>query len=258
MAKVFLSAGHGGSDPGAVAYGMKEKDINLNIMLACRDELQRHGVTVICSRIKDENDKVGNEVAEANASGADVAVSFHTNAGGGDGSESFCNLNNADAKKLAELCEKYVKAIGQNSRGVKSGNHLYFIKKTKMPAVLCECSFIDNDKDNNIIDTTSEQKTFGLAYAKAILEYLEIGNNTVQTPVSTLTKPDTKEFKVEVSIPNLNIRKGPGTNYDRIGEFTGKGVFTIVETSSGQGSETGWGKLKSGKGWISLDFAKKI
>ena len=76
--------------------------------------------------------------------------------------------------------------------------------------------------------------------------------------MSTLTKPDTKEFKVEVSIPNLNIRKGPGTNYDRIGDFTGKGIFTIVETSSGQGSETGWGKLKSGKGWISLDFAKKI
>ena len=39
MAKVFLSAGHGGSDPGAVAYGMKEKDINLQIMLACHNEL---------------------------------------------------------------------------------------------------------------------------------------------------------------------------------------------------------------------------
>ena len=58
MAKVFLSAGHGGSDPGAVAYGMKEKDINLQIMLACHNELIRHGVTVVCSRTKDENDPV--------------------------------------------------------------------------------------------------------------------------------------------------------------------------------------------------------
>ena len=59
MAKVFLSAGHGGSDPGAVAYGMKEKDINLQIMLACHNELVRsYGVTVVCSRTKDENDPV--------------------------------------------------------------------------------------------------------------------------------------------------------------------------------------------------------
>ena len=127
-----------------------------------------------------------------------------------------------------------------------------------MTAVLCECAFIDNDKDNDIIDTTSEQKAFGLAYAKAILEYFGIGSNTVQKPISNPTKTEIKDFKVEVLIPNLNIRRGPGTNYDRIGEFTGKGVFTIVETSPGKGSDTGWGKLKSGKGWISLDFAKRI
>ena len=77
MAKVFLSAGHGGSDPGAVGNGMSEKDINLVTMLACRDELIRHKVEVVCSRTKDENDPVGQEVKEANASGAKIAVSFH-------------------------------------------------------------------------------------------------------------------------------------------------------------------------------------
>lgn len=81
MARVFLSAGHGGSDPGAVAYNMKEKDINLQILLACQTELLKHGVTVIASRTSDENDAVAQEVAEANASGADIAVSFHINAG---------------------------------------------------------------------------------------------------------------------------------------------------------------------------------
>ena len=262
MAKVFLSAGHGGSDPGAVAYGMKEKDINLNIMLACRDELQRHGVIVICSRTKDEDDKVGSEVAEANSSGADVAASFHTNAGKGNGSETFCNLNNSNGKKLAELCEKYVKAIGQNSRGVKSGNHLYFIRNTNMTAVLCECAFIDNDEDNNIIDTTAEQKAFGVAYAKAILEYLGIAYNSAQTTTSTSNRIPTNatstKFKVKVNIPDLNIRKGPGTNYNKIGRFTGIGTFTIVEVKYGTGSKAGWGRLKSGLGWISLDYAKKI
>ena len=65
-------------------------------------------------------------------------------------------------------------------------------------------------------------------------------------------------FTVKVSIPDLNIRKGPGTNYDRTGKFTGVGVFTIVETKSGQGAVSGWGKLKSGAGWISLDHCTRI
>lgn len=66
-----------------------------------------------------------------------------------------------------------------------------------------------------------------------------------------------KPYQVEVKITNLCIRKGPGTNYARTGEFTGKGVFTIVKESKGKGSDSGWGKLKSGAGWISLDFATK-
>lgn len=68
----------------------------------------------------------------------------------------------------------------------------------------------------------------------------------------------TSSFKVQISISDLNIRKGPGTNYATTGKFTGKGVFTIVETKQGTGSAKGWGKLKSGAGWIALDYATKI
>ena len=64
-------------------------------------------------------------------------------------------------------------------------------------------------------------------------------------------------FLVKVSISDLNIRKGPGTDYAKTGKFTGKGVFTIVEVQSGQGASAGWGRLKSGAGWISLDYAVK-
>lgn len=174
MTKVFLSAGHGGTDPGAVAYGFKEKDINLNIMLACNEVLIRHGITTVLSRTKDENDPVSEEVKEANTSKANLAVSFHTNAGGGDGSESLYYGSSSDGKRLAQLCEKHIKAIGQNSRGVKARSDLLFLRGTKMVAVLCECAFIDNDIDNNIIDTITEQRNFGVAYAKAILEYLGI------------------------------------------------------------------------------------
>jgi N-acetylmuramoyl-L-alanine amidase len=174
MAKVFLSAGHGGTDPGAVANGLYEKAINLTTLLACKKELERHGVTVICSRTKDENDPVSQEVKEANASGASLAVSFHINAGGGDGFEAFYYESSNKGKKLAELCEKHIKTLGQNSRGIKIGNHLHFIKKTKMTSVLVESFFLDNKKDKTIGDTLVEQTKFGTAYAKAILECLGI------------------------------------------------------------------------------------
>lgn len=65
-------------------------------------------------------------------------------------------------------------------------------------------------------------------------------------------------YAVRVSINDLNIRKGPGTNYGKTGYYTGKGVFTIVAESAGTGSVKGWGKLKSGAGWIALDFAARI
>lgn len=72
------------------------------------------------------------------------------------------------------------------------------------------------------------------------------------------TTNSASSFKVQISISDLNIRKGPGTNYAATGRFTGKGVFTIVETKQGTGSAKGWGKLKSGAGWISLDYATRI
>ncbi len=69
-------------------------------------------------------------------------------------------------------------------------------------------------------------------------------------------------YKVKVTITNLNIRKGPGTDYAKTGKKTGKGTFTIVEETTGQGSDAGWGLLKayqSGRnGWISLDYAARV
>ena len=68
--------------------------------------------------------------------------------------------------------------------------------------------------------------------------------------------PTFDPYKVRVSIKDLNIRKGPGTNYVSNG-FCPVGVYTIVEESNGAGA-TKWGKLKSGAGWISLDYAKRV
>ena len=83
----------------------------------------------------------------------------------------------------------------------------------------------------------------------------DASGKVVYAPVASATDVP---FLVKVSINDLNIRKGPGTDYAKTGKFTGKGVFTILEVKSGKGSTAGWGRLKSGAGWISLDYAAKI
>lgn len=84
------------------------------------------------------------------------------------------------------------------------------------------------------------------------------GNAVYTSKTDSAGVPGDTTFKVRVSVPDLNIRTGPGTNYASTGRFTGAGVFTITAVQSGQGSSAGWGKLKSGAGWIALDYAKRV
>lgn len=172
--KVFIGVGHGGVDPGAVANGLKEKDINLVMALACNEELKRHGVVTGMSRTKDENDPVGESVKESNLFNPDLTVEFHTNAGGGDGAEFFYYQGSPESLELAKNIEEEVKKFGQNSRGCKRGNHLSFVSKTEAPACLIECAFIDNKNDIAIVDEVHEQKEFGKSVAKGILKSLGI------------------------------------------------------------------------------------
>lgn len=67
------------------------------------------------------------------------------------------------------------------------------------------------------------------------------------TTTGTVTSFPATPFTVKVLIDDLNIRKGPGMNYAVTGKYTGKGLFTITEVKNG------WGKLKSGAGWIYLE-----
>ena len=178
--KVFVGVGHGGADPGAVANGFKEKDLNLPIALACRDELQRHGVSVLMSRTKDEDETLSGKIKMANDFGADLALDIHNNAGGGDGAEVFHTYKGGTGKTLANNILAEIVKLGQYNRGakyIKNANGVdgyLFIRNTTMPAVIVECAFLDNKKDITIIDTPAEQKTMGIAIAKGVLKTLGI------------------------------------------------------------------------------------
>lgn len=78
------------------------------------------------------------------------------------------------------------------------------------------------------------------------------------TDISAAGSAAAGSYTVRVTASVLNIRKGPGTNYGTNGSIKDKGVYTIVQESSGAGSTKGWGKLKSGAGWISLDYCTKL
>lgn len=180
MAKVFISVGHGGSDPGAVANGFKEKDLNLAIALACNDVLIRHGVITAMSRTKDDSESLETRIKECNSFAPNYAVEIHNNAGGGDGCEIFHSINGGQGKTLAQNILNEIVAIGQNSRGLKtkkneSGTDYFgWIRMTNAPVCLVECAFIDNKTDLAIIDTPAEQKAMGVAIAKGVLKTLGI------------------------------------------------------------------------------------
>ena len=81
-----------------------------------------------------------------------------------------------------------------------------------------------------------------------------VGTTTTQT----LSNEKVVSYRVRVSTAALNIRKGPSSDCGTTGYIRDKGVYTIVAESKGTGSAKGWGKLKSGAGWISLDYCTKI
>lgn len=101
---------------------------------------------------------------------------------------------------------------------------------------------------------------------RAVIDKSEDGKNAICSPINTkfltvVKKTETpsafKPYLVKINTDALNIRKGAGTNFAKTGCITDKGIYTIVAESKGQGSDKGWGKLKSGAGWISLDYCIK-
>lgn len=173
MKRVFIGVGHGGVDPGAVGI-VKEADANLTIALELKRILEEHGFEVGISRTRDENDDINEEIREANAFDPDLAVEVHNNAGGGDGFEVFVQTNQyaSKSRSCAELIEKRVKAIGQQSRGIKT-NSFGWVRLVNAPSVLLEGFFVDS-KDAHGFDTASEQKELARAYALGVLDYFNI------------------------------------------------------------------------------------
>lgn len=168
MKKIYINPGHSDRDPGAVGYE-QERRLNVAVSGYMKDYLLAHYECEIKMNPGTLSD-LYTVCQEANAWGADLFVSNHFNAAGGDGYEVY--VYSEARRELGRIFEKHILAIGQNSRGVKVMPQYIVLNSTSMPAVLNEGAFVDNWTDIQDWNDEQELKLMGMAYAKACAEYL--------------------------------------------------------------------------------------
>ncbi len=142
-------------------------------------------------------------------------------------------------------CEFLMKELKE-----KYGTVLSVLKRTASVQEASDAVLLSYERP---ADTSAAVKSRRAAFSQSFYEKYVAGISDNRTEGQTDVP-----FRVKVTITNLNIRKGPGTSFATTGKCTGAGVFTIVEVQTGPGAKAGWGKLKSGAGWISLDYATRI
>ena len=158
---VYLDAGHGGVDPGAFYENVYEKDINLEITLKLRDNLEKLGATVYLTRNDDydlsnpnanlrKRSDLGNRAKMINDSNADLYLSIHLNSMANtkwSGAQVFYDDINEKNIDIANKFQKYFNKYLNSDRKVSEINNLYMYKNINIPGVLLELGFISNSND---------------------------------------------------------------------------------------------------------------
>lgn len=244
---------HGAHNPdgkkGCGAVGLiKESTENRKVAQRVIELLRADGHTVYDCTVDNgisANDVLTKIVKKCNAHDVDLDVSIHFNAGVNDksgngyttGTECYIYSPTSQSQDEAlRICENISK-LGFKNRGVKVDKTLYVLKKTKAPAVLVECCFVDDADDVRLYNT----ETMATAIASGI-----VGKDLTPKKPVPVAQPVKKNFLVQITCNSLNIRAGAGTNHKIVGVVKKNYKYTIVET---KGS---WGRLKSGAGWINI------
>ena len=170
--KVFIDAGHGGTDPGAVGNGLKEKDIVLSIATKLGALLNGRGISIKYSRTTDTYLSLEERARLANAWGADLFVSIHANSATSSvrGTECYTHptANTATKTLSGNVSRAIASKFGISNRGHKEANFAV-LRLSNMPAILVETAFISNSSDANLLNT--RQTDFSIAIANSILSY---------------------------------------------------------------------------------------
>ncbi|MDP4240782.1 MAG: N-acetylmuramoyl-L-alanine amidase [Bacteroidota bacterium] len=171
---ICIDPGHGGYDPGVVA-GARESDFNLVVALDLKAELEKDGCRVVMTRTSDtalgNNEKADlqQRCKISDNSGADLFLSIHANAGGGNGAEAYCLSGGQGQIMAAELVECLKPVMGYHGTPVKDGSGLYVVKHTAAPAVLLEVGFMDSS-DFKLLAANFHR--FGALLAPPLIKFL--------------------------------------------------------------------------------------
>lgn len=224
MKKVFIDPGHSSVDPGAVGYEV-ERDLNEKTAKYMNEHLLKY---YVCETKVDpvSNNSLSAVANSANVWGADLFVSIHNNAGGGDGYEALVYSNSR--VPLGKVFEKHVKAAGQNSRGVKLRPGLAVLRLTKMPAILNEGAFVDNKKDIEDWNDDDELKILGVAYAEAAAEWLELEKKEIKHEEPEDTVSD-KEYIYRVQVGAYSKRENAERMLKQLREAGFGGIIVRAE-----------------------------
>lgn len=235
LLKIYINRGHSNTDPGAVKYEQERA-----LVVKVGDYMEAYLKANYQCLIKSSSGNVNSLTTitnEANAWGADIFVSIHFNAGGGDGAEIL--VYSTSNKALGEIFDKHIKAIGQNSRGIKCRPDLGVLRLTKMKAVLIECAFVDNWKDIQDWNDNAELKKMGEAIAKATAEALKLPKKVTYTKYVALevmnhrAKPNTSGT-VYCTIPTGTILKVQSVDSDGWGKvsYNDKTGYVRIKSST--------------------------
>ena len=266
---IALDAGHGLNTPGKrTPDGIHEWTLNDKVRDYVVEMLADYDVKFI---FPDNNEGSKDESLSSRKSvyvnkDVDAAVSIHHNAylgkwGSANGVEIYVDKNNtsADMKLAKAIYKNLPKYTGLKDRGIKKANWTV-INQNSVPAVLVEGGFMDNKSDHKVITSVAGQKAYAKAVAEGLIEFLGLKKkNASKKETSTNTSTNTSTFKpyvVKITAKTLNVRAGAGTKYKVVTTVKKDYQYTIVEEKK-NGSTT-WGKLKSGAGWISLQYTKKV
>lgn len=185
---VLLDAGHGGTDPGCVSNGHKEKDINFNIIYRfCKQYFSEKSspVKAYWTRTTDTKTGLNERASYAKKVGADIFISLHMNSAGqsaANGTETYYCLTNNEknsygltSKTLANYFQyKWSPSLGlSTSRGVKTANYVV-IKKNTIPAILIELGFMTGSKDITVIGSTTYQKKAAKSFYQTVCSFFEV------------------------------------------------------------------------------------
>lgn len=264
MSKIIaLDAGHGLNTSGKqTPDGIKEWTLNDKVRDKVVEKLNGYDVNFIFTDNDEGNTDEGLTTRKAMyVNGhANAAVSIHHNAFTGNwndatGVEVWVDRNATDKDlELANIIyNKLVAYTGLKGRGVKKSNFTV-IYQNQIPAVLVEGGFMDSNNDYKVITSDQGQDAYARAVAEGLIEFCNLEKKAAATQPAPTPQPAPVQngYLVEIDCSVLNVRKGPGTNYG-VATTVKKGeVYTIV------GEDNGWGKLKSGAGWISLKYTKKL